>query len=234
MTTVTQEARVEFLTCYASWTSEELVVGNTLVERRWKIDEGLLYPSSLFDKVAMMEWLKESSTQPAPCPPIKLSHEQRTLRFSSQTGQVGPTEEPSLRIEGTVQGNTATFRFQLQIFPASTGVAIQLTDYTVFIDSCDSASAATEPADNPTGVELADNSRNDEKAIRCDCLESFRCAAQHTRLIQYTLQDQTDCHNELLFTREWLLHPSESLQLAGCVFVIEDTLHQNGLILLKQ
>lgn len=56
---------------------------------------------------------------------------------------------------------------------------------------------------------------------------------QHLRLLQVTLRDQTDVHNELVQVNEWLLHPSENLALQGNVFVVENTLTGAGRVLLK-
>ena len=48
-----------------------------------------------------------------------------------------------------------------------------------------------------------------------------------------SLQDQTDAHNELVQVREWLLHPSEKLELQGNLFAVENPLTGKGRILLK-
>ena len=59
--------------------------------------------------------------------------------------------------------------------------------------------------------------------------------AQHLRLTQVTLADQTDHHNELVQERQWLLHPSESgLLLHGNLFVIENLAEGSGHILVKR
>lgn len=46
---------------------------------------------------------------------------------------------------------------------------------------------------------------------------------RHFRLTQVTFQDRTDHHNELVQTREWLLHPAEpTIALTGNLFVVDD------------
>lgn len=64
-------------------------------------------------------------------------------------------------------------------------------------------------------------------------LAKFTLPGPHLRLTQVILQDQTDRHNELVQTREWLLHPSETVELAGNVFVFEDIFTGEGRILVK-
>lgn len=66
------------------------------------------------------------------------------------------------------------------------------------------------------------------------CLE-LSLREQHLRLTQVLLVDQTDCHNELVQERQWLLHPSERhLALQGNLFVIEDLAGQSGKILIRK
>jgi len=58
--------------------------------------------------------------------------------------------------------------------------------------------------------------------------------AQHTRLTQVVLRDQTDGCNELVQTHQWLLHGTERLALPGNLFVFEDVLTGRQQMLLKR
>lgn len=52
---------------------------------------------------------------------------------------------------------------------------------------------------------------------------------QHLRLTQVILKDRTDHHNELVQTRDWVLHPFErELEIRGNCFVVENLLSGNG------
>lgn len=56
----------------------------------------------------------------------------------------------------------------------------------------------------------------------------------HTRLIAYDLRDQTDDHDELVFTREWLLSSIEGeFALAANVLALEDVLTGEGAAFLR-
>ena len=48
---VSHADRVVFESCYAQWNDEQLTIGNALIERRWLLRDGLLYPESLHDGV---------------------------------------------------------------------------------------------------------------------------------------------------------------------------------------
>jgi len=64
---------------------------------------------------------------------------------------------------------------------------------------------------------------------------SFALDSQHLRLTQVEFLDVTDRNNELVQTREYLLHPScRELSLCGNFFLVEDLAAGRGRILIKQ
>lgn len=57
----------------------------------------------------------------------------------------------------------------------------------------------------------------------------------HLKLTQVMLMDDTDRHNELVQTREWLLHKSEKkLALQGNLFIVQDSFTKKGKIFIKK
>jgi alpha-galactosidase len=86
----------------------------------------------------------------------------------------------------------------------------------------------------PSGVETEPKSAATASSPSgSDVLTQFSVREQHLRLTQVMLQDQSDQHNELVQTREWLLHPCETVELTGNLFVLEQPLTGEGRILLK-
>ncbi len=85
----------------------------------------------------------------------------------------------------------------------------------------------------PTGIEADPqpapaNAPASETAVD---IRRLNLNAQHLRLTQVGLMDQTDAHNELVWEREWLLHPSErELSLTGNLFVVHDQLSHHGFV----
>ena len=58
--------------------------------------------------------------------------------------------------------------------------------------------------------------------------------ARHVRLVEISMMDQTDRHNELLTEREWLLWPSEAPFSLTCpVLAVEDSLTGRGRVFLR-
>ncbi|PTX98396.1 alpha-galactosidase [Opitutus sp. ER46] len=97
------------------------------------------------------------------------------------------------------------------------------------------ATATLAAGASPSGVERdpAPPQGDRPPAAEPEILTRFSLREQHVRLTQVLLQDQSDNHNELVQTREWLLHPAEKLELSGNLFVLEHVLTGRGRVLLK-
>ena len=233
-----QEGRREFGPCVVEWTGEELVLANALIERRWRVANGLLTAISLRDRVAGREWLARPAEQPAPTPEVALPDEPRSVRVTAGYGAAGPTESPSLVVEVAASGPAPTLRYRLQLFPEAPGITVQLvwgagrSDRSDRSDLSDRPEAPSEEAPQATGQEGAPAAAG---TAALDLLEGLVLAPAHLRLVQVVLVDQTDIHNELLFENEWLLHPNEArVEVAGSLFAIEDVLSGDGLLFLKR
>ncbi len=226
----THEGHFDAGGCFATWSATELAVGNALVTRRWRMESGLLFPSSLVDRQAGREWLSGPGSVPAPYPCLPMTGPLRMVGVTARFGPHGPVEMPSLLVKVYVHGAALTLTYHLQVFPDSSGITVQLLmegDSGVPVPEAEAtASAATGIETTPVAATIAD--------CQLDALECLPLAPQHLRLTQVIFQDQTDAHNELVREQEWLLHPSErGLALQGNLFILEDTLTNHGLILLK-
>jgi len=208
----TGPVQVSFASCYAEFTGEMLAIGNASIERRWRVENGLLYAVSLLDRTSGLEWIGEPSPVPAPLPPTVLPAEDRAVAFTAEGGTWGPTEEPSLHAELSAVGVSGTLCYRFQVFPDSASVTMQLVS-----DMADEGTVDTSP-----GVETI-----------LDCLEHFPLGQRHACLTQVSLVDRTDAYNELVHEQLWLLNPRETIRASGNLFILEDTFTGAGLILLK-
>ncbi len=219
-----------FGSCFARFDGGELVIGNDRIVRRWRVASGLLTATSI--QAGDTEWLARSASHPAPLPASPLPQEDRTVQFFARNGRVGPTEEPSLSVELLADGPTCHLTYRFQIFAGSASVTMQLSASAPPAATATGEAAAAPAA--PTGIELAPPSGSREPIPPADCMEHLAPAGMHLRLTQVTLADQTDAHNELVFDRHWLLHPSEAdLALAGNLFILERPAGGEGLVFLK-
>ena len=226
-----QEMRFE--SCYAEWDGRELTVGNSYVRRRWRVENGLLYATSLMDVGSGYEWLARPSERPAPYPNVTLPDEARQVHFRAFEKRDMPVEAPSLVAELRAEGASVALIYRCQIFSEAAGVVVQLAVEGIEPDAEVGAGATGHAA--ASGVELVDAGRPAREMPVADGLEALALAPQHLRLTQATLMDRTDAHNELVFENEWLLHTNEgNLLLQGNLFVMEDSLTRSGLIFLKQ
>lgn len=225
--TISFAERAEHKGCYAEWKNGELLVGNALVERKWKISEGLLKAVSFKDKTSGQEWLRQEGKQPAPYPSGVLTKENREVTFSSRVGKLSPVEEESLIVEMKAGGEKESFEYRFQVFPSSAGVMMNFV------------SGAKAPADaeveekksGPDGIEQTVPAE-EKRGQAVEALEDFMLSPKHLRYTQVELMDQTDHHDELVFEREWL-PMQDQFQVACNVFHVEDVATGNGLVFVK-
>lgn len=230
MTKITSpnQNHTQFSSCYARLEAQELVVANAHVERRWRVENSLLVATSFRDLASGYEWLAQ------PADPLPPQSETPALRLEGSGGQAGPTEAPSLVATLTIASQARTTTYRFQIFPNAPGVVVQALGSQDDAPSSPQTDLRDAPdVAEPTGIETAPPQAPSDAPFE-DTLEFLLLAPQHLRLVQVTLFDQTDAHDELVLETEWLLHPKENLALQGNLFVVEDTLTGRGLIFLKQ
>ncbi|MEM6823065.1 MAG: alpha-galactosidase, partial [Verrucomicrobiota bacterium] len=163
-------------------------------------------------------------------PPFIVLDEERSYHWSVDRGTLFATEAPSLCVNLEAKGTVSTLGYTLQVFPQLAAVRMQFSATTtenVLGESHDGVS------DEPTGIETDRFGRVQMEFS--DILERLSLAERHLKLRSATFYDRTDIHNEFVQEKEWLLHSSEAaLAESGNVFVIEQTLTGNGLILIKE
>lgn len=64
--------------------------------------------------------------------------------------------------------------------------------------------------------------------------DEFAWTSSHVRIVELSMRDQTDCHNELLWEREWVLWPREAPFSLTCpAMAVEDALTGEGRVFLR-
>lgn len=206
-------------------TGNVLRAGNPLFERTWTITaDGSLQATSFRDGASSTEWVSRGTAVASPGDDLRL--ELRAV--DPETMQAG-----SLVCDLAVHAGQAAPVYRLQVFPAVRGVRIS-RHAAGATASQQSDSSSSHPGGAPTGVEAATPQGN-RGAPAAQTPDAFACSPQHLRLVQVSLQDQTDEHNELVFERDWLLHTAErTLELTGCLFCLEEVLTGAGLVFVKE
>ena len=218
---------VQFMSCYARWSDNELVLGNSHFERTWRIQGGLLIATSFRNLQTGTEWIRQPATNPAPVTPAWRELAQG-VSIVARSGRLCVTEEESLQVLVMAKANT-NLVCRFRVFTEASGVE-------TFFDA-NRAAATPEAADliklsatSADGVE-ADAGKLAEGAS--DSLENLLLSPQHLRLTQVNLMDQTDIHNELVQENEWMLLNERNLELPGNLFVLENPTNGEGLVFVK-
>lgn len=226
--------RVVFEPCYAEWDGEMLVMGNAVFERTYQQEGGRLYATSLKDKVADVEWIAQRVDCASWTPQRDTPTDKLEWTFSADEYRQMPVSEPSLRVAMVSERDSVVHQIEFEIFPDSASVTGRLTLGGEGVERLNLNTGGEEDEGEPTGVELLDKSKRNVGSPTVDVLDAFALMPQHLRVTQVRLMDRTDVHNELVFENEWLLLVNENnLRLQGNLFVIEDNLTGNGLIVLK-
>jgi alpha-galactosidase len=212
--------------CYASFDNGELKIGNTRIERRWRLNQGRLYATSFRDLSTGTEWLGGVSDQPAPTVLATPVSGAPAPVFSSRKERSNPVEQESLMAELAFAGS-APVLYRFRIFPDAAGVSIQV----VHASAAQAPPGAAETAPQTNGIETKPAAGS---KLLANVLDAFVLAPRHLRVTQVNLLDQSDLNNELVYEREWLAQPWEKIHVPGNLFVVENTLTHAGLIFLKE
>lgn len=214
--------------CYAHLQDGVLTVGNRLVERRWALDQGLPRATSCRDLASGREWIAAPGAGPGIAPPGPPPRLLGAPRLTLERGRALPVEEPSLVAELAWDADGGPLRLRFQVFHDCPGVAIRLVEWPAGPGG--SAAPAHGPAALGSGIE---DDAAEAGGAGCDLLEHWAVAGAHLHLTQVAFADHTDRHDNLVQTAEYRLYAPERLELAGNLFVLEDPLAQEGLVLLK-
>ncbi|MEI6078083.1 MAG: alpha-galactosidase [Verrucomicrobiota bacterium] len=218
----------QFKSCYARWSDDGLVLGNSHFERTWRIQGGLLIATSFRNLQTGTEWIRQPATHPAPVMPDWRAAAAAGVSFAACSGRLCVTEEESLQVWVTAKRDT-NLVCRFRVFPEASGVETFFDVNSAALQP-ESAAVSKLSATSADGVE-ADVGKLAEGAS--DSLENLLLSPQHLRLTQVNLMDQTDIHNELVQENEWMLLNERNLELPGNLFVLENPTNGEGLVFVK-
>jgi len=199
-----------YQSCYARWDEQTVTVGNTYFQRTYRATGKGFVTTSFREKDPDYEWI----------PAAKAVQEKVDLTVSCSTQKWSVAGETALKIVVRIAQKAP---LTIWIYPQLAG--------TLHAHEQESAQQQQMPAEIATGFETDLSKPNIELSSDSECLV---LSPQHLRITHYELMDQTDAHNELVSTREWLLQTNEKrLDLQGCVLSAEQTVDQRGIVFLK-
>lgn len=231
---VTMKRLFQFEDCYAELIDGSLKVGNSKIERSWKIVDGRLHSLSLVDAVASFEWLRKSESSPpvASVPPGVDSDVRMNYQVDFSSIPRNAVESAALRVLIDASYEGGQILTEIVLFPETAACSI----------ACRVTGISADPTSAETSIEGEDISDCEAAAIHPslelpteDLVDALDLVPLHLRFLEIEFSDATDRSNTLVHRREWLLHRSDSiLQRFGNLFVFEDIVTGQGFIFLKE
>lgn len=208
---------------------DTLVVGNALLERRWRITAAGLVATSIRDLVADRDWaVRESAlpslvgraVPPAPVEGIELATERRAW--------CGVGQEFLLATVTVRRADrTTTYRFAVPDRVAAVGMQLERP-------GLDEAVSVDDAAAGAGGVEAAAAGADGGDLAPDDVIDAFVLDRRHCRLGAVEFVGQTDHHANLVFTRSYSLHPSERrIGLRGNLWHLDHRPTGAGLVVVR-
>lgn len=211
-------------TCYARLEAASLIVGNALIERRWRIEAGRLCATSLKDLSTGREWIVGSTER------ASLTHQAAPtatdVSLTTTYDSFLRVEAPSLRAE--LRFGSTTYRFKL--FDDLAAIGMQL----IVPVSGSAATGSHASSIAPTGVEV-DAPAGADPFDAFDVIDTFDFDHQHCWLLETRFVEQTDVNNTLVFENTWSLGTSaKKIDLHGNLFYLEHRPTRSGVAMLKE
>jgi alpha-galactosidase len=214
--------------CTARWDSRELSIGNSRLQRRWQIANGLLVNTSLKARHPEKEWLDTASEFPSPAPEFAVQETCRNVTVRADTFRPVVVEATSLHVTVVAEYPSYTLTTHYKIYPDTPAISSWLT---ISQRQAPAAQTSAGPVQNVSGGnEAAQVGGN----IRTDLNELLMLNFVHRRLSVVSLMDQTDIRDNLVHENTYLLTNSSLNDFAANLFLLEDQFSGEGLIFLKE
>lgn len=214
-----------FQDCQAHWTSKDLTLKNALIQRQWRIENGLLVNTSLKDPVTGNEQLLAASPQPSPAPEFEVRETCRKTTVSADTIRAVVVETTALQVAIRSEYDSYTLTTYCKIYPQTPAISTWLR-----IEQKTTLAGGTVGGERVTGIEAA----RQAQTIKTDLADLLLLNHVHRQLLAVTLMDHTDDKDNLVQVDTYLLTNPSSNAWAGNLFILEDQFTKNGLIFLKE
>ena len=162
--------------------NDVLTVGNSLIERRWRIRDGFLYNMSMTDRVSGSEWMDAESGTPSPCPERLPGTPLLGQEMTAEVTRDVCVEEEFLLIRVFNKYEKGGIAFNIKIYPGTAGIST-----FVSIDGLDSGQEqCDETGEKTVGIEGISGEKD---SIVRDLQEYFHLPHVHHYLTQVSLYD---------------------------------------------
>ncbi len=206
-----------------------LMISNSMISRRWKIENGLCHSTSLKDIINGIEYLKEDSETPAPCPDFSVEDECRKVSYKIYKSKDSIVEEESLRIDVTGDYGGYSIISHFKIYPQTPAIS-QWISMSGHIPIAKSEVTVEQPIDNIEDFRTLVNNRKEITGL-CDMLKLDNI---HKKLGIADFMAHTDRKDNLCHWREDLLTIHSSNSYSSNLLYFHDQVGDNGIVFLKE
>lgn len=218
--------RKTYLDCVAEWNDSSLVIRNSLIERKWKIQNGLACNVSLKDLTTGKEKLLKASNTPSPSPEYEVKEQVITTNITAEEWQPVVVEVKSLRVSIRSNYKTAVLTTRFKIYPHTGAISSWLE-----LEGDTLATSKSNIEAISSGIETA----GPVVTYKPDLNEMYHLVYVHQILGEVSLTENTDVNDNLVQVNEYLTTHANSIEkLKSNLFYLEDEFTADGLLFLKE
>lgn len=217
---------ITYKDCIATWNNEELIIKNNLIERHWKVKNGLTYNISLKDLVTGKEKFLLPSDVASPSPEFTINENVITTVIHAEEWQPVVVEVKSLKLTIRSQYKTYVLSTHFKIYPNTAAISSWIE-----VEGESKGGVKENILLANTGIEKPE----EKGSIKTDLNEIFKLNSFHQVLGVVSLMDFTDINDNLVDLDEFVTtSPNQVVKYAANLFYLEDQFEHDGMLFLKE
>lgn len=226
----------EFKDCYVKYNKKEnlIIIGNDLIEKQVAIINNCITTLSIVDKSNKNSWStdKEEKIYLQSVPFLTDNNVAVNFSYNSCTKKDTYIQNDFFKVVVTLSDKNTTVWYECSLFPNSPFITTQ-----VFVQSTisgEKVNGYTKAEINFNGVE-GNYVNTVENQVICDnnVIECVGLGGKHLEVEVLTLYDKTDINDYLLEQNNYPLYFRGTKKLNGNIFIFNEYLEDNGLMLIK-
>ncbi|MDD9269481.1 alpha-galactosidase [Paenibacillus sp. GCM10023248] len=228
----------------------QVKAGNAAIERVWAFEDGGLLSRSIYDKKNQIEWLSPAGRKPMfQFPWLSSAAKVTDARVNAYEDDDHGISKPYLRADVDMNldhgDGGLVVRLTIKIYPGASFIRHEFTVRSGYRASVREIEAAPsfiawiqpdrKPNEDAAGDELQlDDNNQDRGRAGGDYCDLLPLQHLHCRWETVSFRDQTDTHNNLISKDNGLMYVNEQLGLRGNLLRLQSTLHDGGLLMMKE
>ncbi|MFC4779277.1 alpha-galactosidase [Paenibacillus sp. GCM10023252] len=217
--------------CYWEWEGGLLTVGNSLVERIWRLEGGQWYTESIVNKKDGTEWVDESLLAASFSDAYAM---EGSVQVQAEAWDDFGIGERQLKV--TVSFSTREKHWQLlvRIAPSTPIIRQELRVRRQQGGSRTESEKVGVDMNASESRALLDANNTDSHAMPAHYVDYIPVRELHTAWHCIAMTDRTDTNNNLVSEERGLLYPNDRRKLRGNLLYLRSSLRSSGLLVVKE